>query len=205
MSRIFEPFFTTKDVGKGTGLGLATVYGIVEQHSGWVNVSSEIGQGTTFRIYLPRLATNAAPTPAGPKVNAVRGGNETILLVEDEAPLRMLARKYLTRLGYHIIEAGSGAEALTLWPQCKATVALVVTDMVMPGGVSGRELAQQLRREQPGLKIIYTSGYSADIAGKDFPLQEGVNFLPKPFNPAALGQLVRKTLDEPNILNTVPE
>ena len=201
MSRIFEPFFTTKDVGKGTGLGLATVYGIVEQHHGWVNVTSEIGQGTIFRIYLPRLAVTKVPEPANPNVAKVQGGTETILLVEDEAPLRMLAKKYLGRQGYRIIEAASGAQALKLWPECKDQIALVVTDMVMPGGVSGRELAQHLRRDVPGLKIIYTSGYSTDIAGKDFPLQEGVNFLPKPFNPADLARLVRKTIDQPASFN----
>jgi PAS domain S-box-containing protein len=197
LPRIFEPFFTTKDVGKGTGLGLATVYGIVEQHNGWVAVDSESGKGTTFRIYLPRLALADAPGTAVPKSAAVPGGKETILLVEDEPSLRTLAGKYLARLGYKIIEAGSGVEALKLWSQHKSEIALVLTDLVMPGGVSGRELAQTLRREQPGVKIIYTSGYSADIAGKDFPLQEGVNFLPKPFNPADLARLVRKALDEP--------
>lgn len=201
MSQIFEPFFTTKDVGKGTGLGLATVYGIVEQHNGWVNVTSEIGQGTTFRIFLPRLAVANVPEPAKPNIAKVQGGTETILLVEDEAPLRMLAKKYLGRQGYRIIEAASGAQALKLWPECKDQIALVVTDMVMPGGISGRELAQQLRREVPGLKIIFTSGYSADIAGKDFPLQEGLNFLPKPFNPADLARLVRQTIDQPANFN----
>ena len=197
LPRIFEPFFTTKDVGKGTGLGLATVYGIVEQHGGWVNVDSKTGQGTTFRIYLPRLALTTVAKPPEPKAAPVVGGNETILLVEDEPALRVLVRKYLARLGYAVIEAGTGVEALALWPQRKNEIALVVTDMVMPGGVSGRELAQQLRAAAPGLKIIFTSGYSADIAGKDFPLEEGGNFLAKPFNPAALARLVRATLDAP--------
>ena len=195
MPRIFEPFFTTKDVGKGTGLGLATVYGIVEQHYGWVEVSSEIGQGTTFRIYLPRLAATDAPGPANHDLATVRGGSETILLVEDEPSLRLLAQKYMTRLGYKIIEADSGVQALKIWPQHKNEIALLVTDLVMPGGVSGLELAEQLRRDLPGLKIIYTSGYSADIAGLDFSLQEGVNFLPKPFNPQNLARIVRKVLD----------
>ncbi len=203
MTRIFEPFFTTKDVGKGTGLGLATVYGIVEQHNGWVNVTSEIGRGTTFRIYLPRHAPSEAAKPPAQKLATVDGGNETILLVEDEPSLRMLARKYLTRLGYQIIEAETGVQALKIWPRHKHEIALVVTDMVMPGGVSGRELGEQLRRDLAGLKIIYTSGYSADIAGKDFPLQEGVNFLPKPFNSADLARLVRKTIDEPATFNTL--
>jgi len=197
LPRIFEPFFTTKDVGKGTGLGLATVYGIVEQHNGWVSVDSESGKGTTFRIYLPRLALAEVPGTAVPKSAPVPGGKETILLVEDEPSLRTLAGKYLARLGYKIIEAGSGVEALKIWPQHKNEIALVLTDLVMPGGVSGRDLALALRREQAGLKIIYTSGYSPDIAGKDFPLQEGVNFLPKPFNPTDLAHLVRRTLDKP--------
>jgi PAS domain S-box-containing protein len=197
LPRIFEPFFTTKDVGKGTGLGLATVYGIVQQHHGWVTVESESGKGTTFRIYLPRQ-TNAKLTSALPRpFIKMPMGSEKILLVEDEASLRVLARKVLTKLGYQVLEAASGVKALDVWAEHKDTIALVVTDMVMPDGLSGRQLADRLRQDKPAIKIIFTSGYSADIAGKDFPLEEGVNFLSKPFVPDQLATLLRNSLDGP--------
>lgn len=196
MPRIFEPFFTTKDVGKGTGLGLATVYGIVQQHQGWVNVYSEIGQGTTFRVYLPRLARAAVLQYRQASLADLAGGKETILLVEDEPSLRALARKFLTRLGYQILEASSGLKAMEVWEQNRNHISLVLTDMVMPDGVSGHELAQRLRKKNPRVKIIYTSGYSAEIAGQEIPLEEGVNFLPKPFTPSDLARAVRKSLDE---------
>lgn len=196
MPRIFEPFFTTKDVGKGTGLGLATVYGIVQQHQGWVNVYSEAGQGTTFRIYLPRLDRPASLPNRQTVTGGLGGGTETILLVEDEPSLRALARKFLSRLGYQIIEASSGLKAMEMWEQNQHQIALVLTDMVMPDGISGHDLAQRLRTRNPLVKIIYTSGYSAEIAGKQISLQEGVNFLPKPFTPADLARVVRKSLDE---------
>lgn len=195
LPRIFEPFFTTKDVGKGTGLGLATVYGIVQQHQGWIKAYSEPGKGTTFKIYLPRQERAAAPAPVMPKLSTAPGGEETILLVEDEPALRLLVRKILTRLGYRILEAPTGAVALEVWAAHRAEIQLLLTDMVMPDGMSGRDLATRLTAEQPGLKVIYTSGYSAEIAGKDFPLQEGVNFLSKPFETLKLAQLVRATLD----------
>ncbi len=196
MPRIFEPFFTTKDVGKGTGLGLATVYGIVQQHQGWVNVYSEVNQGTTFRVYLPRL-DRAVVVPRRPStLKDISGGTETILLVEDESSLRALARKFLIRLGYSILEATSGVKAMEVWEQNQDRIALVLTDMVMPDGMSGHDLAQRLRQRNPRIKIIYTSGYSADIAGKEIHLQEGVNFLPKPFTPVDLARVVRKSLDE---------
>jgi CheY-like chemotaxis protein len=194
LPRIFEPFFTTKDVGKGTGLGLATVYGIVQQHAGWVTVETGAG-GTTFRIYLPRLRS-ARPAPAIPPPKIMQPGVETILLVEDELSLRVLAKKILTKLGYTVLEAESGVRALSVWSRHREHIALVLTDLVMPDGLSGLELAEQLRRDQPDIKIIFTSGYSADIAGKDFPLQEGVNFLSKPFVAGDLTAMIRQTLDQ---------
>jgi two-component system cell cycle sensor histidine kinase/response regulator CckA len=196
MPRIFEPFFTTKDVGKGTGLGLATVYGIVQQHHGWVNVYSEVGQGTTFRVYLPQLTRPAVLQNRAAVLADLSGGKETILLVEDEASLRALARKFLTRLGYQILEASTGVKAMEIWEQNQHEISLVLTDMVMPDGVSGHDLARRLRAKNPRIKIIFTSGYSAEIAGKEITLQEGVNFLPKPFTPADLAHVVRKSLDE---------
>jgi PAS domain S-box-containing protein len=195
LTRIFEPFFTTKGVGKGTGLGLATVFGIVKQHQGWINVYSEVGHGTTFRIYLPRLARNASPKSAQETFSAMPRGDETILLVEDDPSLRNSVRKALAQLGYRIIEAASGAKALEVWKESGNEVQLLLTDLVMPDGVTGRILAQRILQERPGLRVIYMSGYSADAAGKDFPLKEGVNFLTKPFPARKLAQAIRNSLD----------
>jgi CheY-like chemotaxis protein len=195
LPRIFEPFFTTKDVGKGTGLGLATVFGIMQQHQGWVTVYSEVGKGTTFRVYFPRRRGVASQKtlPAPPPF--LRGGDETILLVEDDISLRLSIRTVLSRLGYRILEAADGNSALEAWKQNQGAIHLLLTDMVMPDGMNGKKLAELLMRENPRLKVIYTSGYSADIAGKDLPLEEGLNFLAKPFETHKLAQTVRNCLD----------
>ena len=195
LPKIFEPFFTTKDVGKGTGLGLATVYGIVQQHEGWINTYSEVGKGTTFRIHLPRIAQVTSPAPGKPTLASVRGGAETILLVEDEPALRKLGINLLKRLGYTVLDAPTAVVALEIWKSQRDQINLLLTDLVMPDGMSGQELAAQLLQDRPQLPVIYTSGYSAEIAGKDFPLKEGVNFLAKPFNPVTLGEVVRQSLD----------
>ena len=195
LPRIFEPFFTTKDVGKGTGLGLATVFGIVQQHQGWVHVYSEAGHGTTFRIYLPRLAGMSRQEPEPPTLTSMRGGNETILLVEDDAFLRASMCKALSQLGYRVLEAINGVEAQEVWKQHREEIHLLLTDLVMPGGMTGKDLAERLLRENPKLKVIYVSGYSAEVAGKDFPLEEGVNFLAKPVQAFKLAQTVRQNLD----------
>jgi two-component system cell cycle sensor histidine kinase/response regulator CckA len=194
LPRIFEPFFTTKDVGKGTGLGLATVYGIVQQHRGWIKVASTVGEGTVFQIFLPTVPgkLSVQDAQAEPKV---RGGKETILVVEDEAPLRVLVRSVLERYGYKVLEAVSGVAALSVWEQNKDKVELLLTDMVMPHGLSGRELATKLVAEKPGLKVIYSSGYSLAVVGSDMVLQEGLNFLQKPYHPRKLAQAVRDCLD----------
>ena len=199
LPKIFEPFFTTKDVGKGTGLGLATVYGIVQQHSGWVTVHSEVGAGTVVRIYLPASDASASGPDSDPAGTAVSralppGGKETILLVEDEPALRSLGCRILRRMGYSVLDAPNGLVALDLWKKHRGEIRLLLTDMLMPEGMSGRDLARRLHRDAPLLPVIYTSGYSPDIAGKDFPLQEGVNFLAKPFNPSVLGEAVRASL-----------
>jgi len=194
LPRIFEPFFTTKGVGKGTGLGLATVYGIVQQHQGWVNVESEVGKGATFRIYLPLSEKTAHREPEPPSLATPRG-KETILLAEDEPAVRALVNNVLAKLGYRVLQAATGVEALEIWRRNRDEIQLLLTDMVMPDGVNGRELSEKLLREKPGLKVIYASGYSADIAGPDFPLEEGMNFLAKPFNPLKLAQVVRARLD----------
>jgi PAS domain S-box-containing protein len=196
LPHIFEPFFTTKDVGKGSGLGLATVYGIIRQHHGWIDVASQEKRGTTFCFYLPvtterrisdgkRLADDAE----------LPRGSETILLVEDEDALRNLVVGLLERCGYTVIAARSGAHALELWPTIKERTHLLLTDLVMPGGVTGRELATMLRGDMPKLRVLYTSGYTATQAGTGEPLVEGTNFLQKPFQPHRLAQIVRVVLD----------
>ena len=195
LSRIFEPFFTTKEIGKGTGLGLATVYGIVKQHQGWVEVESAVGKGTTFRIFIPCIAAKPAGTETQ-AAEAVRGGNETILLVEDEKPVRQLVARVLEKRGYKILQAGSGAEAVEVWRHHKDDIALVLTDLIMPGAMNGRELAEALWMDRPKLKVIFSSGYSADIVGKDFKLESEMNFLQKPYPPQTLALTVRRCLDE---------
>ena len=196
LSHLFEPFFTTKEIGKGTGLGLATVYGIVKQHQGWIIVESKVGHGSTFTIFLPcvaKAAEVAAPQTRSPLPAAA--GTETLLIVEDEPSLRELVVRILELCGYHIYQAENGVEALAVWQQHKDEIDLLLTDMVMPGGVSGRQLAERLQQEAPGLKVIYTSGYSPGMAGKDIALLEGFNFLAKPYPPSRLAQVVRECLD----------
>ena len=196
LPQIFEPFFTTKAVGKGTGLGLATVFGIVQQHQGWINVYSEAGQGTTFRIYFPRLTKASDKKANWSSLASIRSGNETILLVEDDSSLRASIRIALSRFGYRVLEASNGPEALEVWKQHRAEIRLLLTDLVMPGGLTGKELGEQLLQQDPKLKVIYASGYSADSADKDFSMEEGVNFLTKPFAVNKLAQTVRNCLDK---------
>jgi CheY-like chemotaxis protein len=193
LPKIFEPFFTTKDVGKGTGLGLATVFGIAQQHQGWVNVYSEIGQGSTFRLYLPRLIKSVAARTSQPALKDLRGGHETILLVEDDPALRASIHKALEKLGYRTLEAPNGVSALEVWNASHHEIDLLLTDLVMPGGINGKDLAKILLRENPGLKVIYMSGYCAEITGKNF--KEGVDFLPKPFQAEKLSITIRARLD----------
>jgi signal transduction histidine kinase/DNA-binding response OmpR family regulator len=196
LPRIFEPFFTTKEVGKGTGLGLATCFGIVQQHKGWMSVYSELGRGTTFRVYLPRLNRATDKNEPGAALASVHGGTETILLAEDEPALRAVVRTTLSRLGYRVLEAASGVDALAVWRENGAAISLLFTDLVMPGGLTGRELADQLLVQNPKLKVIYTSGYWAETAAHDFVLEEGVNFLSKPIESAKLAQTIRNRLDQ---------
>jgi PAS domain S-box-containing protein len=195
LTRIFEPFFTTKEVGKGTGLRLATVFGIVVQHHGWIEVESKINAGATFQIYLPCLPESERFQTEFSRAPEVRGGKETILLVEDEAPVRSLARTLLEHKGYHVIEADSGRSALEIWRQQRDAIDLLFTDMVMPEGISGRELAARLVAEKPGLKVIYSSGYTDDMLGENSPLRNNPNFLEKPFNSHKLLKQVRDCLD----------
>lgn len=196
LPRIFDPFFTTKEPGKGTGLGLPTVFGVVQQHHGWIKVFSEEGQGADFQIFLP--ASNATPdalagTPAQPEVAA---GTETILLTEDDSSVRALTRALLERYGYRVLEAANGVEALQVWQEHRSGIALLLTDLVMPAGITGQHLARLLRSDNPNLKVVFTSGYSAEIAGREIGLRSGENFLQKPFPPLQLLETVRHCLDD---------
>ena len=197
MARIFEPFFTTKEVGKGTGLGLATVYGIVKQHKGWIAVASEVGKGATFKVFLPPVSEplkirQAAAVPAG----KVPSGSETILVVEDEPVLRDMAQLILQGCGYRVLEAGSGVEALQVWQRNPGRIDLVLTDMVMPQGMSGMELARKLVAAQPKLKVIIASGYTVDDLDTEFLREGGALFLEKPYTQATLAKAVRDCLDK---------
>ena len=199
MSRIFEPFFTTKEVGKGTGLGLATVYGIMKQHEGWIDVESEVGKGTTFTVFFPSTGETAdnKPEESGPG-QEIRGGRETILVVEDEPVLRDLAHLILAECGYNVLEAGSGREALQIWERERQTIDLVLTDMVMPEGVSGMDLAQQLLTNNPKLKVIFASGYSMEEVDTVFVRKGCATFLQKPYTHLSLAKAVRDCLDQPS-------
>ena len=195
LARIFEPFFTTKEVGKGTGLGLATVYGIVNQHHGWIEVASQVGKGTAFKIYLPCQSKAILPAAPAPPPAKIHGGNETILVVEDEAALLALVQSVLQRFGYDVLTAANGKEALDVWSEQGERITLLLTDMMMPEGISGWDLAERLKAKRPGLKVIYTSGYSVDLFGENLELREGINFLAKPYLPKALAKTVRLCLD----------
>lgn len=196
LASVFEPFFTTKAVGEGTGLGLATIHGIVEQNGGSIEVASEPGEGTTFRVRLPRSAEEA-PGPA-PEAGATapERGHETILLVEDEPMLLELARTVLERQGYAVVTAPGPAEALHVAAEADRAFDLLITDVVMPQ-MNGRDLADALERTRPGLRCLFMSGYTADIVAHHGVLESGVQFIQKPFSGRALAAKVREVLDEP--------
>ena len=193
-AHLFEPFFTTKEVGKGTGLGLATVYGIVKQSGGYIWVYSEPGRGTTVKVYLPRVRGAAEPPLPAPEPPPLRGGNETVLLVEDAAPVRTLARRSLEARGYRVLDAADGPSAIELSARHAGEIDVLVTDVVMPG-MSGRELAERLAPTRRGMKVLYTSGYTDDAMVRQGVLNAGVAFLQKPFVPDTLARKVRDVLD----------
>ncbi len=197
LPRLFEPFFTTKDPGKGTGLGLATVFGVVKQHEGWVDVETAPGRGSTFRVFLPICESAAASSQSNAhRALSASNGKGTVLLVEDEDSVRSLARKILIRYGYEVVDARSGAEALQIWDQHSNSVDLLLTDMVMPEGISGWALAQELVKRKPGLKVVFTTGYSLEAVTQNYNLVEGVNLLPKPYDPYQLTDIVHRRLAE---------
>jgi two-component system, cell cycle sensor histidine kinase and response regulator CckA len=194
-ARIFEPFFTTKGPGKGTGLGLATVYGIVKQTGGHVRVYSEVGVGTSFKVYLPQTdATPDAQAHADPVGSVV--GTGTILLVEDEAEVRDLAREVLERAGYTVLEAHVPADALLIARRHVGIIDLLLTDVIMPG-MSGRTLAENIAAERPETKIVFMSGYTDDAIVRHGVLEPGIHFVEKPFMPGVLTAKIREVLDSP--------
>jgi len=196
LPRIFEPFFTTKEVGKGTGLGLASVFGIMKQHHGGIEVNNRPGKGATFSVYFPALAAPVAKAVSAAEKAPVRGGTETLLLVEDEPTMRKLTRRLIERQGYRVLEAANGPEALEVWQKHREAVALLLTDLVMPAGLSGLELASRLLTEKPGLKVIFMSGYSQEAVQGGPELLASQSFIQKPFAPGQLLKTLRTSLDK---------
>lgn len=194
-ARIFEPFFTTKELGKGTGLGLSTVYGIVKQSGGNIWVYSEVGKGTTFKIYLPRVDEDAQRYKRTSDLEQVFQGTETILLVEDEEMLRKLAHQTLTMYGYHVLDAANGDTAISVCKQHEGPIQLLLTDVIMPG-MSGREVARRLLDLRPEARVLFMSGYTDDAIVHQGVLDEAANFIQKPFPPDSLAQKVREVLDQ---------
>ena len=195
LSKVFEPFFSTKEVGKGTGLGLATVYGIVKQHKGWMSVDSKVGSGTAFKVYLPFFEAKASITKPAAEPPKPTTGHETILLVEDEGTIREMAKMFLETQGYQVMEASNGPEAVGIWEKDQNRIDLVVTDLVMPEGLTGRQLAERLQKDRADLKVIFSSGYSCDLFGEDSVLDADTNFLQKPYRLNTLAQMIRDCLD----------
>lgn len=194
-AHIFEPFFTTKEHGKGTGLGLATVYAIITQCQGYIHVETELGRQTTFDIYLPRVVSHAKEVVPAISPSDTVIGTETILLVEDELSVRELASHVLRMDGYRVLEADSGADALRVGEEYVHTIDLLVTDVIMPGGINGRELAEQLAKKRPDMKILYMSGYTNNAIAKFGVLETDLAFLQKPFTLRALSAKTRQVLD----------
>jgi CheY-like chemotaxis protein len=195
LPRIFEPFFTTKGVGHGTGLGLAIVFGIVDQHRGWIETDSRVGEGTTFRLYLPAATAPLAENAQGGGDRPELRGTETVLLVEDEPSLRSALQKVLEQHGYRVLQASTAREALEVWRREEQKIHLLLTDVVMPDEVTGRELADRLHAEAPGLKVIYASGHSDEVLPDGSALRGSPDFIEKPFMPEDLLRKVRDRLD----------
>jgi two-component system cell cycle sensor histidine kinase/response regulator CckA len=194
LAHIFEPFFTTKQLGKGTGLGLATVYGIVKQSDGYIWVYSELGMGSTFKIYLPRVDAEVSLEEAGEKTPPLLSGSETVLLVEDDRTVRLLASEMLRMNGYKVLQARNGREALDLLRDHGHSIHLLLTDVVMPQ-MSGRQLAESIADINPGIRVLYMSGYTDGVIAHHGVLDAGVAYLQKPFSADFLARKVREVLD----------
>lgn len=192
--QIFEPFFSTKGPGKGTGLGLATVYGIVKQNNGFISFHSEPGRGSTFNIYLPRLLNTERAVEDEKRPRPMWRGTETILLVEDDKDVRELAGTVLSKLGYTLIKAGGGDEAISACENCRVKPHLLLTDVIMPK-MNGGELAEKIRKTCPSIRVLYMSGYTDEVIDRHGVFETCVNFISKPIKPKDLAQAVRKTLD----------
>ncbi|MDZ7665531.1 MAG: PAS domain S-box protein [Desulfotignum sp.] len=195
LDNLFEPFFTTKEVGKGTGLGLPTIYGIVKQNNGFINVYSEPGQGSTFKIYLPRLISDKDVDKAVPEKKAAAGGTETILLVEDEPKILRMTRMMLERKGYTVISSATPAKAVEKAKNHSGAIDLLITDVVMPE-MNGRDIARQITSLYPGIRLLFMSGYTANVIAHHGVLDDGVAFIQKPFSMAEMTAKVREVLDE---------
>jgi two-component system cell cycle sensor histidine kinase/response regulator CckA len=194
LQHVFEPFFTTKGPGAGTGLGLATVHGIVHQHQGWVEARSEVGKGTSFSVYLPTVEREAERTEP-PRDGRVTGGGETILLAEDDAAVRALTLRLLSESGYRVLEAADGVEAVEVASSHRGAIDLALLDVVMPR-CGGRLARDRILQDRPGVRILFASGYSEDAVHADFVKEEGVRLLRKPYSRGELLRAIRETLDD---------
>jgi CheY-like chemotaxis protein len=197
-AKLFEPFFTTKERGEGTGLGLSTAYGIIQQSGGAIDVESEPGQGATFTIYLPSVDAAVTEPITRPQLDREMGGNETVLLAEDEGVVRDLMSELLQGAGYHVLEAQSGRAALEVAEAFAEPIHLLLTDVIMPG-MSGRELAGKIAARRPETRVLYVSGYTRDLIAQQGILEPGVHLLQKPFDPDVLLQKIREVLDGPRL------
>ena len=194
LDKLFEPFFTTKELGKGTGLGLATVYGVVNQNKGFIKIDSELGKGTTFRVYLPRYAAQAVETEQEAAAKTAINRGETVLVVEDEPSLQVMAKRMLEKLEYRVLSASTPNEAIGLAEKHAGEIKLLITDVIMPE-MNGRDLAERMQSLYPGMKILFMSGYTADVVVNGGVLDKGVNFIQKPFSMRNLAVKVREALD----------
>ena len=197
LHNLFEPFFTTKEFGKGTGLGLATVYGIVKQNNGFINVHSELGKGTTFKIYLPRHMENVTQIEKEDQKEPAAHGHETILLVEDEPVILKVGKIMLENLGYKVLTANSPIQAINIAKDHASAIDLLITDVIMPE-MHGRDLARNILSIIPDIKCMFMSGYTADVIARDGLIDEGTHFIQKPFSRNALAVKVRKALGNGN-------
>ncbi len=203
-THIFEPFFTTKDVNKGTGMGLATVYGIVKQHHGWINVITAPGKGSTFHLFLPITDSKTEEAINLAFESEPDDGNHTIFVVEDDSAVRALVVEVLQSYNYNVLQAENGDAAIALWPEVKDKVDVLLTDMVMPGGASGLDVARHCLDSKPSLKVIYTSGYSTELFASNTSLIEGVNYLPKPYLSRSLATIIHSAIEQESIIANTP-